>query len=192
LLSRCSMLFFRRQATAAAAVPSPSTKDVYTALAIVQDDRTSRDALIELMVLDALFSVGPRRRCELSPSTHRTFIPLSPSCGAIVQVETSSLRSRARCPSLASGRHHCCALAVHIGRLSYRSRYRAKRLFKSRRALCAHGARCPSVGIDRRRRRSVCSRRPLIGRSYRSRHCARRSFKSRRARCTLMVLDVLL
>jgi len=56
------MLFFRRQATAAAAVPSPSTKDVYTALAIVQDDRTSRDALDALMVLDALFSVGPRRR----------------------------------------------------------------------------------------------------------------------------------
>ena len=35
-----------------------------------------------------------------------------------------------------------CALAVHIGRL-YRSRHRARRSFKSRRARCAHGTRCP-------------------------------------------------
>jgi hypothetical protein len=39
--------FWRR--IAAAAVLSPSTLDVYTALAIVQGNRTSRDALDELM-----------------------------------------------------------------------------------------------------------------------------------------------
>ena len=63
----------------------------------------------------------------------------------------------ARCPSWASGRRRCCALAVHIGRLQYRSCHRAGQSVKSRCAVCAHG----------------------------------RSVKSRRARCALMVLDAL-
>ena len=63
----------------------------------------------------------------------------------------------ARCPSLASGRRRRCALAVHIGRLQYRSCHRAGQSVKSRCAVCAHG----------------------------------RSVKSRRARCALMVLDAL-
>jgi hypothetical protein len=73
--------------------------------------------------------------CSRRP--HWTLIPLSPSCRAIVQVETRSYCIHgARCPSLASSRRRCCALAVQIGRL-YRSRRRAGRLFKSRRALIA-------------------------------------------------------
>ena len=144
---------------AAAAVLSPSTSDVCIALAIMQGDRSSRDALEALMVLDALFGVRlPPSLCSRRPLM--TFIPLSPSCKAgsfktrcarcvlmvldalsgvdpavavlspsticlyrlpscraIIQVETRSYCVHgARCPSLASGRRRCCALAVHIGR----------------------------------------------------------------------------
>ena len=91
---------------------------------------------------------------------------------------------------MASERRHCCDLAVHTGRLQYRSCHRAGRSVKSRRAVCAHGARCPSLGVGRR-----CSRFALavhIGRlQYRSCHCAGRSFKSRRVHGALMVLDAL-
>jgi hypothetical protein len=81
-------------------------------------------------------SEAPDDVAVLSPSTldvHTAF--------AIVQGDYSSrdallLRSRCSDPSLASGRRRCCALAVHIGRL-HRSRHRAGRLFKSRRALIA-------------------------------------------------------
>jgi hypothetical protein len=125
-----------RQA-AAAAVLSPSTLDVYTALAIVQGDCSSRDALLLRSRCSMPFCGvrPPPLLCSRRP--HWTFIPLSPSCRATVQVETRSYCVHgARCPSLASGRRRCCALAVHIGRL-YRSRHRAGRLFKSRRALIA-------------------------------------------------------
>ena len=143
-----------RQA-AAAAVLSPSTSDVCTALAIMQGDRSSRDALEALMVLDALFGVGPSRRCALA--VQNMFIPLSPSCRAIIQVETRSYCVRgAQCPSFASGRRRCCALAVHTGRL-YRSRHHARRSFKSRRARSAHGSRCP---LWRRTAAALCSCRP--------------------------------
>jgi hypothetical protein len=95
-----------------------------------------------------------------------------------------------RCPSLASERRHCCDLAVHTGRLQYRSCHRAGRSVKSRRAVCAHVARCPSLGVGRRRSR--CALAVHIGRlQYRSRHCAGRSFKSRRVHGALMVLDAL-
>ena len=51
-LSWCSVPLWRR--AAAVVVLSPSTLDVYTALAIVQGDRSSRDAMFALTVLDAL------------------------------------------------------------------------------------------------------------------------------------------
>jgi hypothetical protein len=61
----------------------------------------------------------PPLLCSRRP--HRTFIPLLPSrrvSRGDRQVETRSLRSgTSQCPSLASGRRCCCALAVHIGRL---------------------------------------------------------------------------
>ena len=55
--ARCALivldaLLWRR--AAAVVVLSPSTLDVYTALAIVQGDRSSRDAMFALTVLDAL------------------------------------------------------------------------------------------------------------------------------------------
>ena len=84
------------------------------------------------------FGVGPPPPlCSRRP--HRTFVPpLSPWCRAIVQVETRSLCAHStRCSSLGVG--PCFrrgALAVHIGRL-YRSRHRAGRSYKSRRARCA-------------------------------------------------------
>jgi len=59
---------------------------------------SSRDALDALMVLNALFCVGPAV-AELSPSTSRTSIPLLSSYRAIVQVETRSLCAHGfRCP----------------------------------------------------------------------------------------------
>jgi len=125
-----------RQAAAAAAL-SPSTLDVNTALAIVQGDCSSRDALLlRSRCSMPFFGVKPPPLlCSRRP--HWTFIPLSPSCRAIIQVETRSYCIHgARCPSLASSRRRCCALAVHIGRL-YCSRHRAGRLFKSRRVLIA-------------------------------------------------------
>jgi len=76
----------------------------------------------------------PPLLCSRRP--HRTFVPLSPSCKAIVQVETRSMRSWFSMPSLASDRRRRCALAVHIGRL-YRSRLRAGRSRESTRARCA-------------------------------------------------------
>ena len=82
-----------------------------------------------LMVLDAHFGVGPPPPRCTRPSTSDVFTAL-----AIVQGDCSSrdaLLLRSRCPSLASGRRRCCALAVHIGRL-YRSRHYARRSFKSR------------------------------------------------------------
>ena len=109
---------------------------------------------------------------------HRTFTkPLSPSCKAIVQVQTPPCAHGARCSSLASGRPHCCALAVHMRRL-YQSRPRAEHSFKSGRALCAHGSRCPSLASGRR----LCGALAVqIGRLYRSRHRARRDRSSRDA-----------
>jgi len=65
----------------------PSTSDVFTALAIVQGDCTSRDALI----VRSSFSMPPlasdrRVVAVLSPSTLDVCIPLSPSCKVNVQV----------------------------------------------------------------------------------------------------------
>ena len=99
-------------------------------------------------------------------------------------VQGQSFKSRrhrcahgARCSSLASGRPHCCALAVHMRRL-YQSRPRAEHSFKSGRALCAHGSRCPSLASGRRRCGALAVQ---IGRLYRSRHRARRDRSSRDA-----------
>ena len=81
----------------------------------MQGDRSSRDVLLTLTLLDALLW------------RHRP-LPL------------------------------LCASSVHIGRL-HRSRRPAGRSYKSRRALCAHGARCPaSKGV--RPPSPRCSRRP--------------------------------
>ena len=81
----------------------------------MQGDRSSRDVLLTLTLLDALLW------------RHRP-LPL------------------------------LCACSVHIGRL-HRSRRPAGRSYKSRRALCAHGARCPaSKGV--RPPSPRCSRRP--------------------------------
>jgi len=104
-------------------------------------------------------------------------------------------------PSLASCHHRRCDLTIDIRRL-YRSCHCAGPSYMSRRASCTHGARCPSLASDRRRR---CALAVHIGRlQYRSCHraeqsvksrcavCAHgRSVKSRRARCALMVLDAL-
>jgi len=129
----------------------------------------------------------PPLLCSRRP--HRTFIPLSPSCRAILQVETRSYCVHgAQCPSLASSRRRCCALAVHTGRL-YRSRHRAGRLFKSRRALLRSRCSYPSLASSRRR---CCALAVHIGRLYRSRHRAGRLFKSRRALIAFTVLDALL
>ena len=69
--------------------------------AIVQGDHSSRDALVvrSWCSMPSLAS-DRRRRCVLSPSTHWTFVPLSPSCREIVQVETRSLcvHAGSRCP----------------------------------------------------------------------------------------------
>ena len=90
----------------------------------------------------------------------------------------------ARCPSLASCRRHCCALAVHLGRL-YRSRHRAEyaerdrqvetRSLRSWFSMPFFSVRPPPL---------LCSRRPHRTFIPRSRHHAGRLFKSRRARCT--------
>ena len=54
-------------------------------------------------------------------------------------------------------------------------------MFKSRRVLCVHGARCHSLALGRR---YCCALAVNIGRLLsRSRHRARRLFKSRRHRC---------
>ena len=102
----------------------------------------------------------PPSLCSRRP--HRTFVPLSPSC-IIVQGNHSSrdalvVRSWFSMPSLASGRRRRCALAVHIGRL-HRSGHRAGRSFKSRCALCAHVARCPSLA-SQAAAAAVCLLRP--------------------------------
>ena len=127
---------------------------LYRSRHIVQGDHSSRDALVVCSRCSMLFfGVKPPPPPLSSRRPYRTFtIPLSPLSRAIVQVETRSLCAHgARCPSLASGRRRCCALAVHIGRL-HRSGHRAGRSFKSRCALCAHGARCPSLASGSRRR----------------------------------------
>ena len=78
-----------RQA-AAAAVLSPSTLDVYTALAIVQGDRSSRDVLFALTLLDALLWRQAAAVALCSRRPHGTFtISLSPLCRAIVLVAPS-------------------------------------------------------------------------------------------------------
>ena len=76
----------------------------------------TRRALCALTVLDALlWRRTAAAVCSRRP--HRTFVPLSPSGRAIVQVETRSLCAHgARCPSLASDRRRRCALAVYIRR----------------------------------------------------------------------------
>ena len=90
-------------------------------------------------------------------------------------------------PSLASGHRRRCDLTIDIRRL-YRSCHCAGPSYMSRRASCAHGARCPSWASGRRR---CCALAVHIGRLYRSSYRAGRSVKSRRARCALMVFDAL-
>ena len=157
--SRCSMPFFGVRLP-----PPPSSRRphrtfiYYTALAIVQGDHSSRDALVVCSRCSMpFFGVRPPPPPLSSRRPHRTFtIPLSPLSRAIVQVETRSLCAHgARCPSLASGCRRRRALAVHIGRLftiplspSCRAIIQVET-----RSLCAHGARCPSLASGRRRRR---------------------------------------
>ena len=112
----------------------------YRSRHIVQGDHSSRDALVVCSRCSMpFFGVKPPPPPLSSRRPYRTFtIPLSPLSRAIVQVEMRSLCAHgARYPSLASGRRRRRALAVHIGRLLYRSRHRAGRSFKSRRARCA-------------------------------------------------------
>jgi hypothetical protein len=121
-------------------VLSPSTSDVYnTALAIVQGDRSSRDAfMVRLWFSMPSLASGCRRRCALAVhigrlyrSGHRARRDRSSRDALVVCAHGS------RCPSLASAAPLCrSALAVHIGRL-YRSRHRVKRSYKSRCVRCA-------------------------------------------------------
>ena len=84
--------------------------------------------------------------CSRRP--HRTFIPLSPSCRAISQVETRSLCAHgSRCPSLASGRRRSCALAAQIRRL-----YRALAIVQVETRSKRSWFSMPSLASDRRRR----------------------------------------
>ena len=123
----------------------------------------SRRACHALMVLDALLwrqtppSLSSRR-------PHRTFIPISPSCTGRscrwFRLRRALCAHGARCPSVASSRRHCCALAVHLGRL-YRSRHRAEyaepdrqvetRSLRSRFSMPFFSVRPPPL---------LCSRRP--------------------------------
>jgi hypothetical protein len=79
----------------------PSTSDVFTALAIVQGDCTSRDALI----VRSSFSMPPlasdrRVVAVLSPSTLDVCIPLSPSRKATVKSRCARYAHGSRCPLL--------------------------------------------------------------------------------------------
>jgi hypothetical protein len=125
-----------RQA-AAAAVLSPSTLDVNTALAIVQGDYSSRDALLlRSRCSMPFFGVKPLPLlCSRRP--HWTLIPLSPSCRAIIQVETRSYCIHGARTLL--WRQATAAAVLSPSQLDVysRSRHRAGRLFKSRRALIA-------------------------------------------------------
>jgi len=154
---------------------------------------------------------GRRRRCALAVhigrlhyrSRHRAgqSVKSRRHCaGPSYMSRRASCAHGAQCPSLASGRRRRCALAVHIGRLHYRSRHRAGQSVKSRRAVCAHGrsvksrrARCALMVLDAlfgiRPPPPLSSRRPHRTFVYRSRHRAEQSCKSRRAHCALMVLD---
>jgi hypothetical protein len=136
--ARCPSLGVGRRCRAV--VLSPSTSDVYnTALAIVQGDRSSRDAFMvrSWFSMPSLAS-GCRRRCALAVhigrlyrSRHRARRDRSSRDALVVCAHGS------RCPSLASAAPLCrSALAVHIGRL-YRSRHRVKRSYKSRCVRCA-------------------------------------------------------
>ena len=128
----------------------------------------------------------PPLLCSRRP--HRTFVPLSPSCRAIVQVETRSKRSWFSMPSLASDRRRRCALAVPIGR-SYRSRHRARRDRSRRDALVVSSwFSMPSLASDP----AVAALSPSTICLYRSRHRAGRLFKSRRALIAFAVLNALL
>ena len=145
---------------------------MYTALAIVQGDRSSRDAIVvRLWFSMPSLASGRRRRCALAVHIGRLYRSSS-------RAGRSVKSRRARCALMvldaflgASDRRRRCVLAVHIGRL-YCSRHRTGRLFKSRRALCVHGARSPSLAPGRRH---CCALAVHIGRSYRSRHRARQS-----------------
>ena len=157
---------------------SPSTLDVYTALAIVQGDQS----VVETRCLRSRGSTPFSRCWQLPPPMcshrpHRTLIPLSPSCKAIIQVETRSLCAHGsryplwrRPPSLSSRRPHrtfiplspSCKAIVQVETRSLRS--------------C--GARCPSLVSGSRRCRALAVH---IGHLYRSRHRARRDRSSRDA-----------
>jgi hypothetical protein len=106
-----------------------------------------------------------------------------PSCRALSQVETRCLRSRCsvpffRCWSPLQSR---CALAVHIGRLQYRSCHCAGRSFKSRRV---HGALMVLDALfGVRLPPPLCSRRPHWTFVPLWPSCKAGSFKSRCARC---------
>ena len=142
---------------------------------------------------------GHRRRCDLTIDIRRLY--RSCHCaGPSYMSRRASCAHGARCPSWASGRRHCCALAVHIGRLQYRSRHRAGQSVKSRCAVCAHGrsvksrrARCALMVLDAlfgiRPPPSLSSRRPHRTFVPLSCHRAGRSYKSSCAHCALIVLD---
>ena len=155
------------------ALLSPSTLDVYTALAIVQGDCSSRDALLlRSRCSMPFFGVKPPPLlCSRRP--HWTFIPLSPSCRAIGQVETRSycahgartlLWQQATAAAVLSpstldvntalaivqGDYSSRdALAVQIRRL-YRSRHRAGRWCESTHARCVALQLWPFVKLAQR------------------------------------------
>jgi hypothetical protein len=146
----------------------------------------SRRARCALMVLDALFGVEPQPSlCALAVHIGRLYRSRN-------RAGQSFKLRRARCALMVldallwprAAAVAVCSRRPDIGRL-YRA---AGQSVKSRRAVSAHGARCPSLASDRRRR---CALTVHIGRLYRSRHCAGQSFKSRRARCAFMVPDAL-
>ena len=129
-------------------------------------DRSRRDALVVCSWFSMPSLASDPAVAVLSTSTICLY--RLPSCRAIIQVETRSYCVHgARCPSLASGRRRCCALAVHIGRL-----YRALAIMQgdrsSRDALDALSwFSMPSLASDRRRR---CALAVPIGRLYRFCH----------------------
>ena len=117
LRSRCLMPFFGVKPPPPPCSRRPHRTLLCTALAIVQGGIVQVETLSMRSWFSMLSLASDPAVAELSSSTHRTFVPLSPSCRAIVQVATRSLYAHgSRRSSLASGRRHRCALTVHIGR----------------------------------------------------------------------------
>ena len=119
--------------------------------------------------------------CSRRP--HRTFVPLSPSCRAIIQVETRSLCIHgSRCPLWRrTAAVAVCSRRPHRTFVPLSQSCRAGS-FKSRRARCALMV-LDALLWRRAAAVAVCVLAVHIGRLYRSRHRAGQSVKSRRAVC---------